>query len=229
MEIEPQTAVDLGAGWRFEGGNPAYRLGAFNSVRMYDGVFTLEFRPVPGFVAPDTRPVELVVGSTNRVVVRYLKRQNISFGAIPDQGVGGGGELLKAETDSGLPLEFSVVSGPATISGGFVVPTGPGSVVVRVSQRGDEVFAPASVERAFTVTAANPALPVAKFQPSSGVVVSGKRGASYRVDSCDLTVFPWKWTTFYSFTITVGAVLVPDTLPKPEGGKIFRVILLTQP
>ncbi len=50
---------------------------------------------------------------------------------------------LNATTSSGLPIAYTVVSGPATISGSTVAFTGSGTVVVRASQSGNDTYAPA--------------------------------------------------------------------------------------
>lgn len=62
---------------------------------------------------------------------------------------------LVATSDSGLVVSFTVVSGPATVSGADLTMTAAGSVVVRASQAGDANYAAATpVERTITVTIA---------------------------------------------------------------------------
>jgi len=51
---------------------------------------------------------------------------------------------LNATASSGLPVSFSIVSGPATLSGNLLTLTGPGMVVVRASQTGNSDFIAAS-------------------------------------------------------------------------------------
>ena len=55
--------------------------------------------------------------------------------------------LLGATASSGGPITFSVVSGPATVSGNTVTFTGPGMVTIRASQAGDVNLEAAYVER----------------------------------------------------------------------------------
>ncbi|MES2594108.1 MAG: choice-of-anchor D domain-containing protein [Verrucomicrobiota bacterium] len=70
-----------------------------------------------------------------------------------------GGIELDARSSSTIPIEYSVISGPAQISFWRVlVPTGPGVVKVRASQPGDQDHLPVSVERTITV-AKDPTIP----------------------------------------------------------------------
>ncbi len=59
---------------------------------------------------------------------------------------------LSARSRSGLPVDFSVRSGPAHIQGNRLVPTGFGSVVVLAEQRGNEQFHAVSAERTIEIT-----------------------------------------------------------------------------
>ena len=63
---------------------------------------------------------------------------------------------LGASTSSGLPIVYTVISGPATVSGNVLTLTGTGTVKVRASQPGNVDFLAATpVDRTITV-AANP-------------------------------------------------------------------------
>ncbi len=80
--------------------------------------------------------------------------QTITFDQpLPDLIVGDPGFFLSATSDSGLPVAFSLVSGPATLEEGFLGFTGrPGTVTIRASQPGDATRLPAEpVTRSFTV------------------------------------------------------------------------------
>jgi sugar lactone lactonase YvrE len=63
---------------------------------------------------------------------------------------------LNASASSGLPVAYTVVSGPATVSGNKLIFNGAvGTVIVRAAQAGSDGFSPASdVTLTFTVTAA---------------------------------------------------------------------------
>jgi hypothetical protein len=69
--------------------------------------------------------------------------QTITFGALSKQVVGDAPFALSASASSGLPVSFSVLSGPAVVSGNILTMTGAGLVVVRASQAGDATNAPA--------------------------------------------------------------------------------------
>jgi Tol biopolymer transport system component len=66
-----------------------------------------------------------------------MSNQTIAFDAIPDKTYGDAPFTVSASASSGLPVTFSIVSGPASISGSTVTITGVGSVTVRASQAGD--------------------------------------------------------------------------------------------
>lgn len=78
--------------------------------------------------------------------------QTITFGPIADRTFGDPLLLLTATASSGLPVTFTVVSGPATVSGNEVSITAPGVAVLRASQAGNVTYSAASVvEQTFTV------------------------------------------------------------------------------
>ncbi|HEX8921274.1 MAG TPA: hypothetical protein VF766_07330, partial [Pyrinomonadaceae bacterium] len=63
---------------------------------------------------------------------------------------------ISASASSGLPVSFSIVSGPATISGSTLTVTGAGIVTVRASQAGDATYNPTTLDQSFTVIKATP-------------------------------------------------------------------------
>ena len=69
--------------------------------------------------------------------------QAISFGALSRQVVGDAPFALSATASSGLPVSFSLLSGPAIVTGNVLTMTGAGLVVLRASQSGDATYAPA--------------------------------------------------------------------------------------
>jgi hypothetical protein len=81
--------------------------------------------------------------------------QTIDFPAPADQAFSAAPITLTATSTSGLPVSYTVTSGPATVSGSSLTLTGVGDVTVRASQAGDTAFLPASpVEQTFTVAKA---------------------------------------------------------------------------
>lgn len=79
--------------------------------------------------------------------------QTISFPAITDKSTTETGFNPGASASSGLSVGYEIVSGPATVTGVNIVPTGQtGTVVVRALQTGNIYYNAASpVERSFTV------------------------------------------------------------------------------
>ena len=69
--------------------------------------------------------------------------QFITFGALSRQVFGDAPFALSASASSGLPVSFSILSGPAIVSGNILTMTGAGLVVLRASQSGDANSAPA--------------------------------------------------------------------------------------
>lgn len=69
--------------------------------------------------------------------------QTITFAPIGHQKISNGSTTLQAIATSNLPVNFEVLSGPATVSAGMLTFTGLGSVVVRAIQDGDASYAPA--------------------------------------------------------------------------------------
>jgi len=78
--------------------------------------------------------------------------QTITFGSLANKTYGDAPFTVSAIASSGLPVSFSIVSGPATISGNLVTITGAGTVTVRASQSGDANWnAAPNVDQSFTV------------------------------------------------------------------------------
>ena len=107
--------------------------------------------------------------------------QTITFAALANVTTANGPIPLAASASSGLPVTFTLVSGPATLSGSTLALTGTaGTVVVRATQAGNANFAAANaVDRTFTVINATPP-PVIAQAPSSRTLNAG--------DSTTLTV-----------------------------------------
>jgi hypothetical protein len=78
--------------------------------------------------------------------------QTISFSALTNKTYGDPAFALNASASSGLPVSFSVVSGPATITDDMLTIVGAGTVVVRASQAGDVTWsAAAPVDRSLEI------------------------------------------------------------------------------
>ena len=72
--------------------------------------------------------------------------------------------ILAATASSGLPVSYSVLSGPASLSGNSLSIQGVGEVIVRASQGGNIDYLPAApVEQSFTVSKAPATVSLAKL------------------------------------------------------------------
>ncbi|MBN9297400.1 MAG: heparin lyase I family protein [Filimonas sp.] len=79
--------------------------------------------------------------------------QSIAFDSLPDKVYGGEDLPLVAVASSDLPVSFTVVSGPASITEDDEIHvTGTGTITIRASQAGNNDYEPAAdVDRTFTV------------------------------------------------------------------------------
>jgi hypothetical protein len=78
--------------------------------------------------------------------------QTISFGALANRTYGDAPFALNATASSGLSVSYTVVSGPASISGNIVTLTGTGTVTIQASQNGDNNYnAATAVQQSFAV------------------------------------------------------------------------------
>ncbi|MDO1451125.1 T9SS type A sorting domain-containing protein [Rhodocytophaga aerolata] len=106
---------------------------------------------------------KLLIDSSTMLVATFsgLERltqaapQSIVFNAIEDKLTSDAPFSLSASASSGLPVTFTVVSGPASVSGNILTLSGiEGVVTIRASQKGNSVYLAATdVERAFRVNA----------------------------------------------------------------------------
>ena len=84
------------------------------------------------------------VTSTAAVLTVNKNPQTIAFAAPANHKIGDAPFTLSATASSGLPVTFSVASGPATISGNVLtLGSIPGTIVVRAMQAGNGIFAAA--------------------------------------------------------------------------------------
>jgi formylglycine-generating enzyme required for sulfatase activity len=77
--------------------------------------------------------------------------QIVNFPPVGDLLLSRSAITLSANASSGLPVGFSVISGPATINGSFVTLIGSGRVTMRASQAGNENYLPASTLTTFNI------------------------------------------------------------------------------
>ncbi|MFI5336099.1 MAG: MBG domain-containing protein [Opitutales bacterium] len=93
--------------------------------------------------------------------------QSITFAPLVDTAYTPVPFTLSATASSGLTVSFSVVSGPANVSGNSVTLTGVGTVTVRAAQGGNATYsAAANVDRSFNVTTAGAAVTLGSLNPT---------------------------------------------------------------
>lgn len=95
--------------------------------------------------------------------------QTINFAALPGTVTYGAAPIpLSASSSSGLPVSFSVVSGPAAINGSTLTITGGGTVVVAANQAGNSTYGPAQATQTLIV---QPAQPTITWAPPAAIMI----------------------------------------------------------
>ncbi|WP_315823259.1 hypothetical protein [Paraflavitalea speifideaquila] len=137
---------------------------------------------------------------------------------MPDQPYGQNYLILNANSTSGLPVQFSIVSGYAHINNGNrLTPIGAGTVVVRASQPGNGNYQSAAVDRSFCIAAPQPS-PIQGFKEAcagtTGYYIAPVQGVTYAwslsgggnlLATTGVSVSV-NWTTLGTHTITVKAI-----------------------
>jgi subtilase family serine protease len=131
--------------------------------------------------------------------------QTISFNAIPDKTYGDSAFALVAIASTGLPLTFSVASGPATVSGDTVSLIGAGPVTITAMQAGNQNYLPAQHQQNFCISPVPP-------DTILGYKVTCVSTQRYYIDSIPGTAYTWALSGGGSLhTNTGGAVDVTWT------------------
>jgi hypothetical protein len=91
--------------------------------------------------------------SLSQIVLYSLAAQTISnFPASQTLSLSASPITLSATTSAGLTITYTVVSGPASVSGDTLTLTGAGTVVLMATQAGNGTYAPLSATDTITVT-----------------------------------------------------------------------------
>ncbi len=110
----------------------------------------------------------LTANVTGTDTIPVLQSQTITFPTIPTQTYGGGPVTLNATASSNLPVTYSLISGPAMLSGNMLTLTGAGNVTVQASQAGNSQYGAATpVSQTFAVNQETPSVNVTVVNPSS--------------------------------------------------------------
>ncbi|MFZ4414214.1 MAG: hypothetical protein ACOYOV_14115, partial [Bacteroidales bacterium] len=116
----------------------------YNSKMQVAGTFTgMEVETV-GKLSVTQRITSIKLYSA-KINYNALTKQTINFPTISKKKVTDAPFIISATATSGLPVEFSIISGPATLVGNKVTLTGqPGIVTLSASQNGDLTYYPAT-------------------------------------------------------------------------------------
>ncbi len=155
------------------------------------------------------------------VVINPTSPQTITFDPIDDKLTTDAPFTVSASASSGLPVSFSVVSGPASISGDLVTLDGTeGTVVIRASQPGDASFDPApDVDQFFVVI--NPTSPqTITFDPIDDKLTTD---APFTVSASASSGLP------VSFSVVSGPASISGDLVTLDGTEGTVVIRASQP
>jgi|GEM_PF-3145761 len=113
-------------------------------------------------------PAPTVSQSFNVALATGNTPQTITFPAIAPQAVGNAPIALAATASSGLPVSYTVLSGPGQVSGNILTVGEKGTVTIQANQTGDATYSPAPpVTQSFTVggTAASLTAQTITFPP----------------------------------------------------------------
>lgn len=134
------------------------------AITLSSGVaaFTIPGKSLPGGAdkltvtyVPNAASSTIYSKSTGTSTVTVTKAvQSIAFPVPAPVTYGAAPIALKAKASSDLPVTYSVISGPATVSDGKLTITGAGAVMVKATQAGNAYYKPAEKTITFTVAKA---------------------------------------------------------------------------
>lgn len=147
-----------------------------------------------------------------------------TFGEIPF--------TISAIASSGLPITFSVISGPATISGNIITLTGAGTIIVKALQAGNANFKEVSAEQTFKALQATQTLNFKEIADKSfgsapfeiSATASSGLPVTFSIVSGPATIFGNKITLTGTGTVVVKAIQEGDTnYQSAQELRIFRI------
>jgi hypothetical protein len=155
LSVAATDANALSYRWARDGSpltDDSNRTGSTTATLTHSGISTIGFSGNYAVVISDAAG-NTTTSSIAAVVVNRAD-QTITFPAIADQLTTSAPFAISATASSGFPITFSVVSGPASVSGNTVTVAGGGTVIIRASQAGDINIKPATADVTFTVSKA---------------------------------------------------------------------------
>ena len=129
---------------------------------------------------------EAYLAVKDRCLLRAIKRsQEIVFEPIGPQKVGGPPVLLRATASSGLPVSFTVLSGPARINGNELTVLGTGRAEIKAKQEGNDTYSTAEAVSGVTVGKASQTI---RFDSVTAPLIAGQPCTLRAVASSDLPI-----------------------------------------
>lgn len=127
--------------------------------------------------------------------------QNINFPIISDQDINSTPFTLTATASSGLPVSYSLISGPGVLSGNQLTYTGVGTISITALQPGDTNYLAAnSVNRTFCVR-------VAELNMINGPqYVCPGQTATYRINKVTGLTYSWRLSDGTTYPSTADSV-----------------------
>lgn len=95
------------------------------------------------------------------------KMQSIIIGEIGEKTFGDEPFEITASASSELPVTIELVSGPVSFDEGFITIHGAGTVVLRITQEGNDDYFPATLEKTFVINKARQSITFAALPPSN--------------------------------------------------------------
>jgi hypothetical protein len=146
-------------------------------------------------------------------------KQTLIFNEIKDKTFGEIPFTISAIASSGLPITFSVISGPATISGNIITLTGAGTIIVKALQAGNANFKEVSAEQTFKALQATQTLNFKEIADKSfgsapfeiSATASSGLPVTFSIVSGPATIFGNKITLTGTGTVVVKAIQEGDT------------------
>ncbi|HSH27162.1 MAG TPA: MBG domain-containing protein, partial [Wenzhouxiangella sp.] len=144
-----------------------------STVVTYDGASTAPVNAGSYTVEANIAETDYTGSATGTLEIEAAD-QTIAFPAVADRTVDDSPFTVSATASSGLPVSFSIVSGPATVSGDQVTLDGvPGQVTIAADQAGDGNWnAAPTVQQSFQVTEGE----AASIEATSATTITGEAG-----------------------------------------------------
>ena len=148
--------------------------------------------------------------------------QYIIFGALSQQHSVDAPFPIYASASSGLPVSFSVLSGPAQLSGNILTLSGAGTITVRASQAGNSVFASAAnVDQSLIVLPPNNTIGGPQYTIGGfNLAFYGTVGSNYIFQASSNLV---NWATLQSFSCTNNIMIFRDTSATGFARRFYQI------